>query len=94
LPFVSCCNFASTSSAGGQLEHPSEVNSSNTAKPFPSAFEDFFSTVLFSCPQAVSDKVVMITHVTSLGILIYLMIYLIFTLKTISKTQGRLGKTC
>jgi hypothetical protein len=30
--------FASTASAGGQLEHPSEVNSSSTAKP--SFFKD------------------------------------------------------
>jgi hypothetical protein len=34
--------LASSSSAGGQLEQPSEVNSSKTTKPFP-----FFLVIIF-----------------------------------------------
>src|SRR5476649_497265 len=37
MPALSFSIFATSSSAGGQLEQPSEVNSSTTAKPLASA---------------------------------------------------------
>src|SRR6185312_4704438 len=52
VPAVSFSILATRSSAGGQLEQPSEVKSSTTAKPFASALAFFKSFKLINPVEA------------------------------------------